>query len=224
MLIDIRMPLHPPTEFPSDREIARACAYLDGQSRINLAVWIRHEQKGVDGPLYDHHLMLGMDDADYEKGDPDAILFGVEREAGYLGGWTDLFPLSEVETLRDLGHVLWERVGQPTEPLDPLNFTWSFEPIEVSGESLEAFRGLLAVVPAVTRVEATHQQLLKDDREQWETTTLFIGWDTDLGPVHNALTLVGSAAREAGIHFQGSSAGIPKDPRIHTSVLFEASS
>ena len=224
MLIDMRRPLHPPTEFPSVEEVARARAYLDGQSPIDLAVWVRHEQRGVDGPLYDHHVLLGLADNNYEHGEPDAILFGVEREMGYLGGWTDLFPLSEVETLRDVAHILWERGGRPIEGLDPLNFRWTFEPVELSAESLAAFRGLLAVVPAVTRVEATHQRLLKDDREQWETTTLFIGWDMELGPVHNALTLVGSAAREAGIPFQGSSAGLPKDPRVQTSVLFEASS
>jgi hypothetical protein len=222
MLIDIRMPLHPPTEFPSDDEIARTCAYLDGQSRIDLAVWVRHEQKGVDGPLYDHHVMLGLADEDYENGDPDAILFGVERELGYLGGWTDLFPLSEVETLREFGHVLWERDGRPIAGLDPLNFRWVFEPVEPSAEALEVFRRLIAVLPAVVRVEATHQRLLKDDQERYNTTTLYVLWDTELGPVQNALAVVGSAAAEAGISYQGLSAGIPSHPDIRTTVLYDA--
>ena len=37
----------------------------------------------------------------------------------------------------------------------------------------------------------------------------------------NALTLVSNAAREAGIHHSGLSAGIPTDPRLRTTVLFD---
>jgi hypothetical protein len=77
-------------------------------------------------------------------------------------------------------------------------------------------------LPAVVRVEATHQRLLKDDEERYNTTTLYVLWDTDLGPVDNALAVVGSAAAEAGISYQGLSAGIPSYPDIRTSVLFDA--
>jgi len=40
----------PTLEVPAEnRENIRA--FLDGQSRIKLAVWVRHEQRGVEGPL-----------------------------------------------------------------------------------------------------------------------------------------------------------------------------
>jgi hypothetical protein len=128
MLIDIRRPLHPPTELIPEERLASIRAYLNRQGRIDLAVWVRHEHKGIDGPLYDHHLMLGMDDADYDGGQPDAILFGAENE-GLSAGWVDLFPLSEVESLREIGYVVWERDGRSIEGLDPLDFHWSFEAI-----------------------------------------------------------------------------------------------
>ena len=42
----------PTLELPAENgEAIRA--FLDGQSRFRLAIRVRHEQQGVDGPLYD---------------------------------------------------------------------------------------------------------------------------------------------------------------------------
>ena len=109
--------------------------------------------QGGEGPVYDHHLMLGVDDDRYEAGDMAALERGIETECS-LPGWVDVFPLTEVQQLRGFGSVLWERSGDPDEALDPLDFRSTWEPIDVSSQSLETFAGLLSnAAPAVVRVE-----------------------------------------------------------------------
>jgi hypothetical protein len=220
MLIDIRMPLHPPTEFPSDDKLARARAYLDGQSRIQLAVWVRHEQRGVDGPLYDHHVMLGLDDGHYENGDPGAILFGLEREMGYLGGWTDIFPLSEVETLREVGHILWERDGRPVEGLDPLDFRWSFEAIPAPEGLRAAIETAVEDLPPVMGVEVTQDRLWKADREVWTQARVFVIADEGQGDIGDLVGVVNGLLAPYFPLNRAVSLGRPIDPRVETTTLF----
>jgi hypothetical protein len=43
----MRKGLDPPTEPVAGRELELIRAFLDGQSLIDLAVWVRHEQQGV---------------------------------------------------------------------------------------------------------------------------------------------------------------------------------
>ncbi len=220
MLIDIRRPLHPPTELPSDDKVARARAYLDGQSRIDLAVWIRHEQRGVDGPLYDHHVMLGLDDDVYETGHPDAILFGVEREMGHLGGWTDLFPLSEVETLREVGHILWKRDGRPIEGLDPLDFHWSFEAIPAPEGLRTVIEAAVEDLPAVVGVEVTRDRLWKADREVWSQARVFVIADEARGNIDDVVQTIAELLPPFFPLNRGVSLGRPADPRVETTTLF----
>jgi hypothetical protein len=220
MLIDIRRPLHAPTEFPSDDKVARARAYLDGQSRIDLAVWVRHEQRGVDGPLYDHHMMLGLADDDYENADPDAILFGLEREMGYLGGWTDLFPLSEVETLREVGHILWERDGRPIEGLDPLDFRWSFEATPLPEGLRAVIEAAVEDLPAVMGIEVTQARLWKAGREVWTQARVFVIADEARGHVRNVVTPIAELLAPYFPLNRAVSLGRPVDPRVETTTLF----
>jgi hypothetical protein len=220
MLMRMRRPLHPPTELPSAEEVATIRAYFDGQSRIDLAVWVRHEHQGVDGPVYDHHLMLGLKDADYESAHPDAILFGVEREAGRLGGWADLFPLSEVEKLREFGYVAWERDGRPIENLDPLNFRYSFEAIEAPPGLAALINAAVEDVPAVVGVELTHERLWKDDREVWAQARVFVIEDEARGRVGDAVTTVDEVVAPFFPLNRGVSLGRSHDPRVETTTLF----
>jgi hypothetical protein len=216
----MRSPLHPPTELPSDEEIATIRAYFGRQSRIDLAVWVRHEHQGVDGSVYDHHLMLGMEDADYDRAHPDAILFGIEREAGRLGGWADLFRLSEVEKLREFGYVVWECDGRPTEGLDPLDFRYSFEAIAAPAGLAALVEAAVEDLPAVVRVELTHEQLWKDDREVWAQTRVFVVADEERGPVGSVVNAVDELLAPFFPLNRGLSLGRSADPRIETTTLF----
>ncbi len=215
----MRSPLHPPAELPSDEELATIRAYLGGQSRIDLAVWVRHEHEGVDGSMYDHHLMLGMEDADYDGGHPDAILFGVENE-GLSAGWVDLSPLSEVEKLREFGYVVWERDGRPTEGLDPLDFRYSFEAIAAPAGLAALVEAAVEDLPAVVRVELTHEQLWKDDREVWALTRVFVVVDEDGGPVGSVVDAVDGLIAPFFPLNRGVSLGRSADPRLETTTLF----
>src|SRR4051812_36937101 len=126
MAIEIRFPLDAPTESVSPTELARLREYLDGQSAVALAVWIRHEHQGREGEPsgYDHHTMLGIPDERYVPGKMGALELGIEREC-HAPGWLDLFPLSEVEELRAFGEVLWEQPAASSAGLDPLDFRFS---------------------------------------------------------------------------------------------------
>jgi hypothetical protein len=118
----------PTLQLPADN-VEEIRAFLDGQSRIKLAVWVRHEQHGPEGALYDHHLMLGVDDRDWETGDLRALDEGMRIPALLLGEptWIDLFPLTEAGELRSFGTVIWERTGEPRDDLDPLDFRFTRE-------------------------------------------------------------------------------------------------
>ncbi|MDP9261988.1 MAG: hypothetical protein M3O89_08470 [Actinomycetota bacterium] len=218
----MRSPLHPPTELIPEQRIASIRAYLERQSRIDLAVWVRHEQKGVDGPLYDHHLMLGMDDADDNRGHPDAILFGVENE-GLSAGWVDLFPLSEVEKLREFGYVVWERDGRSIEGLDPLDFYWSFEAIPPPGGLVAAVAAAVEDVPAVVRVELTRQCLCKADREVWIQTRVFVVDDEARGSAGNVVKTISELLAPFFPSNRGVSLGRSVDPGVATTTLFNRS-
>ena len=70
----------PRFELP-DGNVEAIRGWLDGQSRLKAAVWVRHEQQGVDGPLYDHHLVLAVGDDDWAIGDMRALDAGIRLPA-----------------------------------------------------------------------------------------------------------------------------------------------
>jgi hypothetical protein len=81
-------------------------AFLDGQ----------HEQRGVEGPLYDHHLVLGLDDEDCATGDMRALDTGMRCPRPYLTEPTsiDIHPVSEGEALTNLCVACeWSRMPHP---------------------------------------------------------------------------------------------------------------
>jgi hypothetical protein len=210
----MRTGLHPPRETIAAEELHRIRSYLDGQSRIDLAVWVMHEHQGAEGPLFDHHLMLGIPDDDYETGDPGALELGIELPQP---GWLDVFPLSEVEELRTFGTVVWERGDQPRTG-DPLDFRLGWEPLEVEPDVADAFTKLVRSVDNVLRIDGTLERLSKNGAEIRQMRLLYVDFE-DRRP--DDFDRVKSAAREAGLGVTGMSAGLPANPEIRTSRLYE---
>lgn len=215
----MREGLDAPTEAIAAEELAAIRSYLDSQARIDLAIWVRHEQQGVDGPQYDHHLMLGIADDDYAAGDMWALMVGIELRLRQPG-WLDLFPLSEVEALRPLGTVVWERGARPRNG-DSLDFRFTYEPLEVDDEVAQAFAELVRVIDGVERIEGTLERLWHDDDEVEQTIQLHLGF-RHRRP--HDFEQVESAAREAGLTAprMSMSAGLPTRPQVRTSTLYEA--
>jgi hypothetical protein len=195
--------LDAPTFELSAEKIAEIRAYLDGQSRFKLAVWVRHEQRGVDGPLYDHHLVLAVDDEDWANGDMRALDEGLRLPAldATESTWIDIYPASEFDELRSFGIVLWE---QTSPGADPLDYRFTHERVAVSAEALKAFGSLVqAVAPEVVRVTATKSRLWKGSSEVEDSTSLYVACDFERMSPPGPLQAVQEAAREAGIAHSG---------------------
>jgi hypothetical protein len=211
----------PTLELPAD-DVERIRAFLDGQSPIKLAVWVRHEQQGVDGPLYDHHVVLGIDDRVWQDGDMRALEQGMHFPWPQTTEptWIDPYPLSEVEPLRSFGTVLWE---QTTSGSDPLDYRFTHEPVTVAPEALAAFRSVLpTVAPQVVRVTATRSRLWKGESEIEDDTNLCVACHFDrLGPPPGPLQAVQDAARAAGIRHSGGSLERPAEPPPYATILYE---
>lgn len=214
----------PTLQLPADN-VDEIRAFLDSQSRIMLAVWVRHEQQGLDGPLDDHHLMLGVDDRDWETGDMRALDEGMRVPALRLGEptWTDLFPLADAGPLRSFGTVIWERTGEPGDDLDPLDFRFTREPVTFPAEALSAFQTLVSdIAPDIVRVTATRSRLWKGESEIEDSTTLCVVWDFESGQPPGPLRIVLDAARAAGIEHDGGELRRPQDVVSDETVLYEA--
>jgi hypothetical protein len=210
----------PTLELPAD-DVERIRAFLDGQSRLKLAVWVRHEQQGVDGPLYDHHFVLGVEDEDWETGDMRALDQGlrVPRPAMSEPTWIDLYPLSEVDALRSFGTVLWEQTAAGGDPLD---FRFTHEPVAVPAAALRAFASQVRVAaPEVVRVTATRSRLWKGESEIEGDTNLSVACFFDRMSPPGPLEAVLAAAREAGIAHDGGSLERPAEPPSYATVLYE---
>ncbi len=211
----------PTFELPAEN-VAEIRAFLDGQSRFKLAVWVRHEQLGVDGPLYDHHLVLAVDDEDWATGDMRALEEGMRLPAldTTESTWIDIYPVSEFAELRSFGIVLWE---QTSPGADPLDYRFTHERVSVSTEALRAFGSSVhAAAPEVVRVTATRSRLWKGNSEVEDSTSLYVACDFERLSPPGPLEAVQAAAREAGIAHSGGSLGRPVVPPPHATVLYEA--
>jgi hypothetical protein len=210
----------PTFELPAET-VEAIRAFLDGQSRFRLAVWVRHEQQGPEGPGYDHHLVLAVDDEDWETGDMRALEDGMRLPALSMTQptWTDIYPVSEVDALRSFGTVLWE---QTSPGADPLDYRFTHEPVAVPADALATFRSLLpAVAPEVVRVTATRSRLWKGEEEVEDDTNLCVACYFDQISPPGPLQVVQQAAREAGIVHSGGSLERPAEPPPHATVLYE---
>jgi hypothetical protein len=186
----MREGLDAPTAQLSDADVAELRAFLDTQRRVQLLVWVRHTQQGLDGPLYDHHLVLGVPDDDFASGDMHALEVGLPLPGLHFDGptWIDIFPVSEVEGLRSFGTVLWE---QTTPGADPLDYRFTYEPFDPDAEAVERFAALVSAVPAVRCVGGHVSRLWKGDHEVESSVRLAV----DAPFEADALTPVVEAAR-----------------------------
>jgi hypothetical protein len=129
----------------------------------------------------------------------------------------DIFALSEVETLRAVGTVLWEG----GDGADPLDFKLTYEPLEVDAEALGRFADLVAAEPGIRGVYGTRERLWEGDEEIRQSNHLYV----DAEGVRVALSIVGDAARAAGLVSDGAfgaSLAVPPDPQVRTATLYEA--
>lgn len=209
----------PTLELPAE-SVEAIGAFLDGQSRLKLAVWVRHEQQGVSGPLYDHHVMLAVDDEDWESGDMRALDAGLQLPLYTTEPtWIDIGPASEVETLRSFGTVLWEQTSPGPDPLD---YRFTRESVAFPEEALEAFRRAVPLVaPEVVRVTVTRSRLWKGETEVEEDTGLCVACDFDQMSPPGPLGPVQTAARDAGIVHTSGSLERPAEPPPYATVLYD---
>ncbi len=200
-------------------------AFFDGQSRVKLAVWVRHEQQGGDGRLYDHHLMLGVCDEDWATGEMWALELGMPLPALRFDHpiWApDIFPQSEIEALRSFGTVVWEHDPATATGNDPLDYRLTYEPPPVAREAVARFGAARAGERGIRRVEATLQRLWNGAEEVDRQTNVYV----DADGVRLALSIVCDAAQSAGVLATtsfASSLGLPRDPRVRTVTLYEGS-
>jgi hypothetical protein len=163
--------------------------------------------------------MLGVDDARFHAGDMFAFSQGLDEECP-APGWVDVFPLSEVEALRPVGDVLWERAGAASGDLDPLEFRSTWEPLAVTPAQRERFAAAVrAAAPAVVRVEGTRHTLWRGEAVVVDSVDLFVECGR-LMP--DALSEVGRVARECGVAAVARSSvtlGLARNPRVRTAVL-----
>jgi hypothetical protein len=209
----------PTLELPAEN-VEDIRAFLDEQSRFKLAMWVRHEQAGAGGPLYDHHLVLAVDDEDWATGDIRALDAGMHLPAFDTSEktWIDIYPFSEVDALRSFGSVLWEQVSPGADPLD---YRFTYEPVAVSAETLRAFQhAVCAIAPEVVRVTATRSHLWKGDTEIEDNTNLCVACDLDRISPPGPLRVVQEAARDAGIVHSGGTLDQPGEPPPYATVLY----
>jgi hypothetical protein len=214
----MREGLDAPTLELSGGVVDEVRAFLDGQSRFRLAVWVRHEHLGVDGPFYDHHLVLAVDDDDWATGDMRALEDGMQLPALSMTEktWIDLYPLSEVDRLRSFGTVLWE---QRSPGGDPLDYRFTFEPFEPDPEAVQRFRTRLADLPEVRRVGGGVTCLWKGDREVKSEARLVV----DAPPRADVVMCVLDAARASLLtEWSSHSVGLGR-PDDSMTILYEAS-
>lgn len=209
----------PTLDLPAE-SVEEIRAFLDRQSRLKLAVWVRHRQQGAGGPLYDHHIVLAVDDGDWATGDMRALDAGLQlplhlREPT----WVDIYPASEVDALRSFGTLIWEQTSPGPDPLD---YRFTHEPVAVPAAALRAFGASLPMVaPEVVRVTATRSRLWKGDVEVEDDTNLCVSCSFDRLSPPGPLRAVQEAAREAGIPHSGGSLERPAEPPPYATVLYD---
>jgi hypothetical protein len=199
----------------------RLRAFLDGQRRIHLAAWVGHEHERPGGVAdYDDHLLLGIDDADWQCGDLRALDLGLSSfELPAVHAWIDLFALRDAETVRETAVVLWEREPPASPELDPLDYRITWAPLELEAGVAAAFAELVRGVPGVVRIEAGWERLWKGETERLAERTFFVEFDERQPQDFEQLK---HAMREAGIDTRNfaMTAALPAGGE-QTAVLYE---
>jgi hypothetical protein len=218
--------LDAPTLQLSADDVRAMRAFLDGQSLITLLVWVRHEQQGVDGPLFDHHLMFGIPDDVCPTCDLWALEENLPLPPLQFGEptWNDIFPLSEVEELRSFGTVVWEHDAARSTGDDPLDYRFTWEPLEVASDTAQALTAGLSGEAGIARVDAARRRLWKNGVEVGSSIDLYVDASDE---ARLAVTIVQQAATQSGlVGTAGFSVGrgLPRHDRIRTATVYQAAS
>jgi hypothetical protein len=163
----------------------------------------------------DEHLLFGIDDRDWSESDLRALDHGLEREVAGFHAWLDVFSVVDAAAVRADGIVLWEQ-GSPGS--DPLDYRFTYEPLDPGPAMLGRFGALLAAEPAIRGVAGTVQKLWKGEALVEESVQLAV----DAHPFAPALAIVDAAARDTilvGRGDHGSTLGPPTDAM---APLYEA--
>jgi hypothetical protein len=172
-----------PVDALPDEDRVAAVSYLEGQCRIDLALWVGY-RFGPKGSV-DHELVLRLRGPRPGRVGVAALSAGVGRELPtrcYVG-----FPTrATLREARPVAELVWERRGAAAEGADPLDFRLVFAPVDTSPDLRAAVAAAAAEVPVVRRVRRARSTLLKSGRNVQQSVQAMIEYDepwTDLGNV-----------------------------------------
>jgi hypothetical protein len=207
----LREGLCAPAVEPPPALVRQLAAFLDGQSRIRIAAWMGHER----GRDVDEHLLLGFDDRDWSESDVRALDHGLEREVVGFHAWLDVFSVVDHAAVRADGIVLWE---QRSPGSDPLDYRFTYEPLDPGSAMLARFGALLEAEPAIRGVSGMVQKLWKGDALVEESVQLAV----DARAFAPALALVDAAARDTILVGRGNHGSTLGPPSVAMAPLYEA--
>jgi hypothetical protein len=148
----------PPAKPFEDDDRGKTIAYLDAQSRIDLAVWAGYRHRA--GGSVDHELVMRLVPPRPTKSRLRDLFWGVSYGLAvhaYVG-----FPTRpQMRGAREVGDVVWERSGAPPPGADPLDFRIVEEPVELTRDVRAAIRQIGKLVPVVCRIRVGLSTLLK---------------------------------------------------------------
>jgi hypothetical protein len=194
-----------PAVEPPPARVRELAAFLDGQSRIRLAAWMGHEH----GRDVDEHLLFGIDDRDWRESDLRALDHGLEREVVGFHAWLDVF------SVVDAPAVLWEQASPGSDPLD---YRFTYEPLDPGPATLTRFGALLEAEPAIRGVAGMVQKLWKGDALVEESVQLAV----EAHPFARALAIVDAAARDTILVGRGDHGSTLGPPSAAMAPLYEA--
>lgn len=207
----LREGLCAPAVEPPPALVRQLAAFLDGQSRIRLAAWMGHDH----GRDVDEHLLFGIDDSDWHESDLRALDHGLEREVVGFHAWLDVFSVADAAAVRADGIVLWE---QRSPGSDPLDYRFTYEPLDPGPAVLARFGAFLEAEPAIRRVSGIVQKLWKGDALVEDSVQLAV----DAGAFAPALALVDAAARDTILVGRGNHGSTLGPPSAAMAPLYEA--
>jgi hypothetical protein len=150
----------PPAEPLDDDDRVKAVAFLEGQARFELAVWVGY--RTGPGHNADHELKLRLRGNRPGRDGLRTLFWGVSYSLGtrcYVGVPTH----AEMRKIRRAGELTWERREPPPEGADPLDFRLSREPVELPGALRQQIKAAMEAFPEVHRVRIARTKMWKSD-------------------------------------------------------------
>ena len=149
--------LAPENAFSDDQQ-AKAVSYLEGQARFDLAVWVGYRFR--PGGMVDHELKLRLRGRRPSRRELSALFWGVSHEIG-VHAYIGIPTLAEMQQIRRVGQIVWERTGPAPEYADPLDFRSTSEQIKVPSALRNAIQDAMEGFPVVRYVGVSQSRLWK---------------------------------------------------------------